>query len=315
VPGHVITGPQSGASAGPGGSAPSGAYVGVTPGPATTQPTAIPQPQAKTPASQQKKKTAVLAAVAALVVIAAIVGSALWYRSRQVPPTQTVAPATPADPAPASTAVIEPTSPPVTPGSGAAAAAGTGAGTTAAVGTAGGGKESAPGSASGTGTAPVNPAGLRGAKGSAVGTTGVPPTSATPPPANDPLLAIPNVKLYVVNGKRTDDRDVQLNFAGGQLAVLPRSGGEALGSIPYANIAKATYVKARNPLWDKALPSPPDDLDVGSFFFRQSRHWLVIQTNVGFTVLRLEDNNAPRVLAALSERTGVTVDRPRSSDK
>ena len=78
-------------------------------------------------------------------------------------------------------------------------------------------------------------------------------------------MAFTNVKLYVVNGNRTNDRDVLINFANGQIAVLPKGGGEVMGSLPYGNIAKATYVKARNPKWDTALPSPPEGLDVGSF--------------------------------------------------
>ena len=119
--------------------------------------------------------------------------------------------------------------------------------------------------------------GPRNAGGTAAPTTPAvtPTTPATP--ANDPLVAFNNVKLYVVTGKRGDDRDVLLNFAGGQMTILPKNGGEALIITQYRNVAKATYVKGRDPRWDAGLTAPPEGLDVGSMF-RQSRHWLVVQT-------------------------------------
>ena len=131
---------------------------------------------------------------------------------------------------------------------------------------------------------------------------------------NDPLVAYNNIKLYVVSGKRAEDRDVLLNFAGGQMSVLPKNGGEALSITQYRNIAKATYVKSRDPRWDAGLPSPPDGLDVGSFL-RQSRHWLVIQTKDNFTILRLDDENAAKVLDVFEARTGLRIDRPKTTEK
>jgi eukaryotic-like serine/threonine-protein kinase len=160
------------------------------------------------------------------------------------------------------------------------------------------------------GTVPATP----GAKGGAtVPVAGTTPTTPAPV-ATDPLVAFTNVKLYVVSGKRANDRDVLINFQNGQIAVLPKDGGEAMGTLPYGSIAKATYVKARDPKWDTSLPSPPEGLDVGSFL-RQSRHWFVIQTGTGFTILRLEDNNASRLVDTFESRTGKPVDKPRTSDK
>jgi serine/threonine protein kinase len=143
-----------------------------------------------------------------------------------------------------------------------------------------------------------------------------PPPSSTPadPPANDPLVSFPDVKIYAVSGRNTSGRDVDLQFAAGQLTVLPSAGGAAFGSINYKTIAKATYTKARDPKWDPALPSPPQNLDVGSAF-RLSGHWLVLQTETGFTILRLEDNNFARIIGTLEARAGIKVDRRTSTDK
>jgi hypothetical protein len=143
----------------------------------------------------------------------------------------------------------------------------------------------------------------------------VPPpvtSEAADPAASDPLLTFPDVKLYSVrNGKNTSDRDALLSFAGGQLLVMPKSGGAALVTLPYGTITRATYVKARDPKWDPALPGPPAGVDVGSFI-RQGRHWLVLQGPGHYEILRLEDNNFTHILSAIEARTGVKVDRPKS---
>jgi hypothetical protein len=132
--------------------------------------------------------------------------------------------------------------------------------------------------------------------------------------ANNAPAAFPNVKLLVVNGRRTDDRDVLLSFTGSEFAILPKDGGAAMSTVPYRRLVRATYVRGRNPRWDPALAAPPPDLDVGSIF-RQSRHWLVLQTRTDYAIFRLDDSNAQRVIETLEQRTGRRVDRPKSDGK
>ena len=298
-----------------------------------------PKPAAATVKKNTKTKSDAIALGAiALVILGLVGGGAYWYRSRHSRATETP-PAAPAEPAPGGTATIDPTAvPPPTPvtpdpiappapGSPGAAAGGAatapGAPGAGAVPPPSGGKPAtpatgavpggAPSATTPTGTTTLTVPGVPNGRGpGAVPPPGTPP--ATPAPATDPLVAFTNVKLYVVSGNRANDRDVLINFANGQITVLPKNGGEAMGALPYDAIAKATYVKARDPKWDTALPSPPEGLDVGSFL-RQSRHWLVIQTSTGFTILRLEDSNASRVVDTFESRTRKPVDRPRTSDK
>ena len=122
--------------------------------------------------------------------------------------------------------------------------------------------------------------------------------------ANDALATFPSVKIYVVDGKRATDRDVLLNFAGGQVMVMPKNGGEAIAVVPYKKILKATYTVARDPKWDASLPGPPEGLDVGTFM-RQTRHWFVVQGSERFAILRLEDSNVRQILEAFEARTGL----------
>jgi len=126
--------------------------------------------------------------------------------------------------------------------------------------------------------------------------------------ANDPLATFPSVKIYVVNGKRATDRDVLLNFAGGQAMVMPKNGGEAIAAIPYKKILKATYTVARDPKWDASLPGPPEGLDVGTFM-RTNRHWLVVQGSERFAVLRLDEGNVRQILETFEARTGLKIER------
>jgi serine/threonine-protein kinase len=145
-----------------------------------------------------------------------------------------------------------------------------------------------------------------------------PPSSATAPgrgavPADgaaDAVLAtFPNVKFFaVVDGKRTNDRDVVLNFVNGQVHVMPKNGGQPIATVPYRRILRATYSLGRDPKWDESLPGPPAGIDVGSFM-RQTKHWLVVQGAESYAMLRLEDNNYKQILETFELRTGLKVDR------
>ena len=142
-------------------------------------------------------------------------------------------------------------------------------------------------------------------------TATVPARGAVPADAAaDAVLAtFPNVKFFaVVDGKRTNDRDVVLNFVNGQVHVMPKNGGQPIAAVPYRRILKATYSLGRDPKWDESLPGPPAGIDVGSFM-RQTKHWLVMQGADSYEMLRLEDNNYKQILETFELRTGLKVDR------
>jgi serine/threonine-protein kinase len=139
------------------------------------------------------------------------------------------------------------------------------------------------------------------------GAAAAPPVAA----ASDPLATFPSVKFYEVDSKkRVTDRDVLLNFSGGQVSVMPKSGGEAIAVLSYKKILKATYTAARDPKWDTSLLGPPADLDVGTFM-SQTRHWLVVQGSERYAVLRLDDNNFRQILETFEARTGLKIERPK----
>jgi eukaryotic-like serine/threonine-protein kinase len=61
--------------------------------------------------------------------------------------------------------------------------------------------------------------------------------------ADDQLLTFTDVRVQLVDGNRSRDQEVLLNFVGGQIAVVAR--GTAIATLPYRSIASATFVRAR----------------------------------------------------------------------
>jgi hypothetical protein len=140
------------------------------------------------------------------------------------------------------------------------------------------------------------------------------PSAAAPVPPIDtaPTVSITDIKVMVVDGRRTSERDVVLNLADGRIvAVSDDDDGATLASWPYRAVTAASYTHARRPRWDPALAAPPDDLDIGGFF-RTSRHYLTLQNADDYIILRLENVNVIQVIRELEARTGLSI--PRTND-
>jgi hypothetical protein len=123
-----------------------------------------------------------------------------------------------------------------------------------------------------------------------------------------------DVKFIHVQRDKGDDQDARLIFGGGVIQVLSRNKDQAFTSEPYRQLARATYVRAKNPKWDPQLAGPPLTIDL-SGLFRNTRHWLVLQSKTTYVILRLEDSNWQQILDTFETRTGLKVDRPPSTDK
>ncbi len=130
------------------------------------------------------------------------------------------------------------------------------------------------------------------------------------PSAGPDAVEIDNVRVLVLDGRRARDREATLNLGDDEFVAVATADGSTLASWPYDAVTAATYVHARNPRWDPALASPPDNLDVGGVF-RSSRHYLTLQNARTFVILRLEDINVIRVIREIEARTGLTI--PRTS--
>jgi len=100
---------------------------------------------------------------------------------------------------------------------------------------------------------------------------------------------------------------VQLLLSKGRLDVVTDDARTAIATIPYRQIAKATYVRARDPRWDPLLSAPADKINVPGVLGKP-RHWLVVQTKQTYAIFRLDGNDWADVLAAFTARTAVPID-------
>ena len=123
------------------------------------------------------------------------------------------------------------------------------------------------------------------------------------------MIRYDRLKQLLVKGRNGEERDVMLFFGSGVISLVAMN-DQGAGTVPYKDLVAATYVRAKDPKWDTALPGPPPNLDVPGGMFRAARHWLVIQTKAAYAILRLEDGNWASILATIETRTGVKVARP-----
>jgi hypothetical protein len=132
----------------------------------------------------------------------------------------------------------------------------------------------------------------------------------TPPPAvPEALMAFSDVKLLVVTGNRGREQDVVLNLAEGRVAVVPEKQGTVVKALPYKAIRHVTYSRSDDPRWQPGPGAPPNKLDAPGGFMGRARHWLTLQTDDDYMILRLEGSNWERIVAAVETRTGITATR------
>lgn len=288
--------------------------------PATPVATPAPAPNTQVKPAQKPNTTMLLAA--GLIVIVGVVGFLAFkgWGGQQPPPADTQLAATQqavTTPAPGPVETLPTPAPTGTPTPGTPPAVNAATSSPGAPPPAPG----PPGVAPGAGAKPA--AGVTGRAGAPPGPAVTPGATPTPTPSPTPargtgpadpaadsvLASYSNVKFFaVLKEKSTRDTDVVLNFINGQVMVMPRNGGQAIATVPYRRILKATYTLGRDPKWDESLPGPPAGMDVGSFM-RQTRHWLVVQGAEAYAVLRLDDNNFKQILETLEQRTGLKVER------
>jgi hypothetical protein len=121
--------------------------------------------------------------------------------------------------------------------------------------------------------------------------------------------AFGDVKLLVVEGPRTISRDIVLNLSNNEMTLLPNDGGAPITAMAYQDVARATYVHARDPRWEPLLNAPSAKLNVPGIFGR-ARHWLVVQTKDRYAILQLAADHWLNILQTFELRAGLKIDRP-----
>jgi hypothetical protein len=126
----------------------------------------------------------------------------------------------------------------------------------------------------------------------------------------DPLASFPGIRAIVVAGKKGEERTAELRFAAGEITVVDARAVTPIVVLRYRDLVRAIYTRARAPRWDPSFAAPPPDLDLpGGGIFRLARHWLVLQSNTTFAILRLNDDDWRGIVEKVTERTGLRVDQ------
>jgi hypothetical protein len=249
---------------------------------ATSLPVASMPREAAAAASETRGGRGKLIAAAAVTLLLVVaVGVFLKTRGSAAAPTENVvsapvpapssvpsndAPVPPAPPTPSSPAPSQPLSPTVTASPlSAGTQSGNGAVTPApsvsapAVGAVAAAKPVPPtidgrAATTGTATAAAMPKGDVAARGRG---RAVAPGSVTDAP-----IAFPDLRAFVVNGKKAEEQDAVLRFQGGAITLAADKGGRVFAAMPYREVTSAAFVRAKNPRWYPTLAAPPSGVDM-----------------------------------------------------
>jgi hypothetical protein len=106
-----------------------------------------------------------------------------------------------------------------------------------------------------------------------------------------------------------------LSLEAANLVVRSKSDGAVLRTVPYTEIAAATYARARRPRGQAVAGAAnvPENAG-GSGLFGGARHWLTLQMSNDYVIIRLEDRNVIPVLNGLEARTGNKILRTQGNN-
>jgi hypothetical protein len=136
---------------------------------------------------------------------------------------------------------------------------------------------------------------------------------STPAPgaASLPILTFAKVRLLVVDGNKSRDRETSLRLGADGLDVM--DGAATVQRAAYSDVIGLFHSHSREPRWET-----PDGTAVpvaktgGKFgFFKGTPDWITVRTRHTFIPLRVDDDDLTRVIAELESRTGTRVVRTR----
>jgi eukaryotic-like serine/threonine-protein kinase len=244
-------------------------------------PAAAARPPSEAGPAPNKSYVALAAAVAAVVVVAVLV--VMLRRPSQsdtATPASPPAPGVRSEPAPPAVTTPADTAPVEAPASAAAAA----------------------------------PGPLRGGAGAERESS--PPSAALRPAPESrptlPAMTFAPMRLLVLAGARTSERETSLQLTGDALALTPKDGTGAIKSVPYSSVIAIFHSRSREPQWvgPTGIVLPIVKVDRGMFgFMRGDRDWVSVRTKAEFVMLRPDAPLVARVIEAIEARTGLTTVR------
>jgi hypothetical protein len=136
---------------------------------------------------------------------------------------------------------------------------------------------------------------------------------AAPTVRADPSLPVEEfdkIKLLVQDGEKTKERDATLRLEGDSLVVLAKKGRYEMKRLPYHGVRAAEYSYSKHPRWKEGLGAA---VAVGIFaapvfFLKGKKHWLTVQTETDYAVIRLDKRNYEVICLSFEAHSGVRVE-------
>jgi len=117
-------------------------------------------------------------------------------------------------------------------------------------------------------------------------------------------------KLVVQQGDKSKMVDVLVVFEEDRLLLTNKKKSEVLKTFEYKDIKSAEYSHSKHPRWKTgtALIIPLTIFALPFFFLKGKKHWLTIQTQGDYAVLKLDKKNYKFINAAFEGHSGVAVE-------
>lgn len=126
--------------------------------------------------------------------------------------------------------------------------------------------------------------------------------------------AVYAVELVVTEGKKSVETDADITFKEGTFTIVPDKAGFASQAkeLSYADLKRADYSYAKKPMLSGG-GAVATALLVGFIFalpflfIKKKKHWMTVQTEKDFAVIKLGDRNHRQIIAEF-ETHGVKVE-------
>jgi len=141
----------------------------------------------------------------------------------------------------------------------------------------------------------------------------VAPEAPTPRPEEAVVPHPPfffDAKTVVAEGGKNREHDTKILLASGKLTVT-EGNDRLVTTVAFADIVGISVSSSRQPMWNSPQgPAEMMKVEAGKLgFFKGGRNWLGVRTADTSLVIRVDDQDLKKVIAAIEERTGKKVAR------
>jgi serine/threonine protein kinase len=136
-----------------------------------------------------------------------------------------------------------------------------------------------------------------------------PPEAVALPRAPLPVITFARLKLLVIDGAKSRDRDASLRLGADGLEILDQ--GKTIENALYQDVIGLFHSHSREPRWTMSdgAAVPVAKTTTRFSFLKGVPDWITIRTRRAFIPLRVQDDAVARLIAELESRTGTKIVR------